>query len=71
MALAKKCDRCGGLYEPKAIKYDGESFNGVALVTKENESKIHYTTVYKDLCPGCIAKIKNFLKAEERGNGAC
>lgn len=68
MALAKKCDRCGGLYEPKAIKYDESSFNNIALVTRENESKTHYTMVYKDVCPRCVTKIINFLKSEEKTN---
>ena len=63
MAQAKKCDRCGGLYESKPIKYDGgETFNGVALVTRESDNTIHYTTAYKDLCPRCVNDFITYLK---------
>lgn len=61
MADAKKCDRCGKLYE---------HYDGIRVV--ENDSCYHImrlendtinTRVY-DMCPECMQKLVDFIKEE-------
>ena len=64
MAKAKKCDRCGNLYE---------NYNGIQM----GKGGYHYNTIYVandfitrgfDMCPECMTKLKKFLtemKGEE------
>ena len=67
MARALKCDRCGKLYE----HYDGIKLNdkgmhyqGVSLDSNGCWSKSF------DLCPECMTKLVEFIKAEkEEGDG--
>ena len=61
MADAKKCDRCGALYDI----YDGITFitngweyNHMAIFTNSSVSKTF------DLCPNCMGKLIDFLKDE-------
>ena len=54
MADAKKCDRCGDLYErPKT--------EPVPKVVKDIQ-RYHYEFYeFYDLCPNCLAKLRIFL----------
>lgn len=61
MALAKKCDRCKTLYEPKHVTIKGQNTNAVLLIDR-NDMNDHYTTrKYIDLCPGCLQSFSFWL----------
>lgn len=60
---AKKCDRCGKLYE----HYDGskefkntEKANGVYLIDRDLDNK-HWSRKTYDFCPDCMRKFEEFL----------
>lgn len=64
MALAKKCDRCGNLYEPKNINICGATTNGlIRIIRNERNDKI-VNRKYFDLCPECLVSLENWLKNE-------
>lgn len=60
--LAKKCDRCGRLYEP----YDGQKVfpksksNSLTLRDTDCDGKSRRRE-YFDLCEDCMAKLESFL----------
>lgn len=61
---AKKCDRCGKLYE----HYDGskefkntEKANGVFLIDRDLDNK-HWSRKSYDFCPDCMRKFEEFLR---------
>lgn len=63
MALAKKCDRCGVLYEP----YNG--VNGISFECISAYGDVDKTEKTIDLCPECMTKIRsifNGIKFAER-----
>ena len=64
MAIAKKCDICGRLYEPyKHIRIsvrNKEFANGIAFMNIETDQ--HYNTMeINDCCPYCMELINNFV----------
>ena len=59
MASARKCDRCGTLYEP----YNGT--NGVMLIRVGDVSIPLYSGNPKDLCPECMKLLEKFLDGED------
>lgn len=67
MSYAMKCDRCGKYYdyyfEREVNGENVRSQNGIFLYLKDKYGnwgeKEHY-----DLCPECMAKLKEFLKGE-------
>ena len=59
MANALKCDRCGKLYEIyRGVTFDGHDYRCI---------EIHGMLMAKsfDLCPDCMTKLIDFLKAQE------
>lgn len=64
MALAKKCDRCGNLYEPKDINICGAIVNGLGLISRDGQNARAVSRKYFDLCPECLAYLANWLKNE-------
>ncbi len=68
MALAKKCDRCGKLYEhyekTEHEKYVGS--NAMAFVCMTKKGGIGITTCPIDLCPECMSKLIEFLEEKEK-----
>lgn len=67
MAIAKKCDRCGKLYE----HYDGnmefktsEKANGFMLIDRDADFAYFGRRSY-DLCVDCMIKLEAFIKNEE------
>lgn len=67
MAIAKKCDRCGKLYDA----YDGiqvfnnsEKANGVLLIDRGLDRNYWSRKSY-DLCVDCMRKLEAFIKNEE------
>jgi protein-arginine kinase activator protein McsA len=64
---AKKCDRCGKLYE----HYDGskefknaERANAVLLIDSDLDNK-YWSRKSFDLCPNCMRTLEVFIKNEE------
>ena len=62
MSLAKKCDRCGNLYEPKDIDIRGAIVNGLGLISRDAHNINVVSRRYFDLCPECLAHLANWLK---------
>lgn len=63
MARAKKCDKCGKLYE----HYDGnkefkhtEKANALFLIDRDLDNK-YWSRKSFDLCPDCMKKLEEFL----------
>ena len=64
MALAKKCDRCGKLYELKDIDACGAITNGLVLVRRYKQNARSFSYKYFDLCPECLVSLSGWLKNE-------
>ena len=62
MSLAKKCDRCGNLYEPKDMDVCGAIVNGLSLIDRDKQNSRVVGRKYFDLCPECLAHLANWLK---------
>lgn len=62
MSLAKKCDRCENLYEPKDIDIRGVIVNGIGLISRDAQNTNAITRRYFDLCPECLLSFVNWLK---------
>ena len=62
MSLAKKCDRCGNLYESKDMDICGAIVNGLSLIDRDKQNSRVVGRVYFDLCPECLAHLANWLK---------
>lgn len=63
MMTAKKCDRCGALYEDNA---KGKTIVGVMPITADCERL--FDNVVRDLCPKCVAKFTKWMKQEVEQN---
>lgn len=66
--LAKKCDRCGKLYEYYRNIDGYGKCNGVKLVYLQANGIERCCANAMDLCPECMEEFKNFMtpKMEER-----
>ena len=62
MGLAKRCDRCEKLYEPKDIDIRGAIVNGLGLISRDAQNANAITRRYFDLCPECLLSFANWLK---------
>ncbi len=58
MAAAKKCDRCGNLYD----LYDGIPFNDNRKYHAVKFANCNYNTAWLDLCPDCMKQIILFME---------
>lgn len=63
MAFAKKCDRCGRLYEGYNIKPSATNINGVITANIDYFGK-YYTQNILDLCPECSDSFMRWLSKE-------
>lgn len=66
MALAKKCDRCGNLYEPKDMDICGAIVNGLSLISRDEQNTRAVSRRYFDLCPECMDEFEKFMTAKLR-----
>ena len=59
MAIARKCDRCGKLYEyyPKGNKIE---HNGVQRIYREKSGCLRYEESL-DFCPECMSAFDEFM----------
>ena len=62
MAAAKKCDRCGKLYNPYNIKNDAKNINGIMTVNIDLYGK-YYSNKPKDPCLECKDSFEEWLFA--------
>lgn len=61
MALVRKCDRCGRLYEHYPTSNSTSIRNGVQLIIRSSTNgQVSYDE--KDLCTYCINDLQNFLR---------
>lgn len=70
MASARKCDRCGKLYEHYDRKVDGMDINGISLVESGEFCGSHTqkTKMYIDLCPECLTQLAEWLEGGENSD---
>lgn len=66
MALAKKCDRCGKLYECWPIGNVPGVYNAITLLRKANDGTF-LTQGNKsiDFCPECMKAFDKFMSIEK------
>lgn len=68
MSLAKKCDRCGLLYEPKIMVFKKERINGIVLSDSNRTNESYVSRYIFDLCPACLSSFLAWLSPEEDSN---
>lgn len=61
MALAKKCDRCGKLYEHYPLKHMPGECNAIAKVRRGRNGSLEYSDATLDLCTDCMKKFDRFI----------
>lgn len=61
MALAKKCDICGSLYENYNSKPDDANVNGIMFLNIRDSGNYSESRKY-DCCPECMDGIKHFVE---------
>lgn len=65
MALAKKCDRCGVLYE----HYSDFNSYMMTMINTDKHGHISATSKRYDLCPECMRSLTNFMEAPQKEIG--
>ena len=60
MSSAKKCDRCGKLYEIYKIKSNNKEFNGVATIEVLRDQRYKDVSAF-DLCIECRDSFDEWL----------
>ena len=66
MANARKCDRCGNLYEEYNTGNNNKKFNAIMPVNLDHKGQ-YYPHKVLDLCPECMTKLTNWLNCNEEG----
>lgn len=61
MALAKKCDICGKLYEIYGIQHNSKEPNGYMLLNVDCQQK-YFTGSTVDCCPDCVDSILHHIQ---------
>lgn len=72
MAIALKCDRCGGLYEHHRMKYMGNYINGIQIINTNIDCNRTWDVRTLDLCPKCCEEFINWIedkKEEDKEDG--
>lgn len=64
MGIARKCDRCGELYE----LYEDTKFNNIRLYKDRLVSNVVWVMDY-DLCPSCATMLEEWLNVKGEKNG--
>lgn len=63
---AKKCDRCGKLYELYNTGNNGKKCNGIQLLNIDGKQN-YYTQGIYDMCPACMEGLMKWLYAIKNG----
>lgn len=66
MAIAKKCDICGKLYEPYNLKDSRNDHNGLMFLNIDNDQRYFKHSII-DCCPECMTDIKNYINCLHGG----
>ena len=61
MSIAKKCNRCGKLYEIYNVERSVTDTNGLMLLNIDDRMQ-YFSHGAMDLCPDCMASFKKWLK---------
>lgn len=61
MAFAKKCDRCGKLYEEYNTEKNDKKINGIMTLNLDFQRKYYAHTPF-DLCPECTDSFNKWLE---------
>lgn len=61
--IAKKCDRCGTLYEEYNIKNSNKCINGLMLLNINSDQRYYAHGPY-DICPKCTEEFMKWFKKE-------
>lgn len=64
MATAKKCDRCGKLYEIYNEHKDNKKINGVLTVNTVEEAHQYYSNKLLEFCPDCCNEFVQWFEKE-------
>lgn len=69
---AKKCDRCGRLYELYCHKKpkDMESFNSIKFTLESEFGRVSHSDL-KDLCPNCKEELTEWFRGKRIVEGTC
>lgn len=65
MAIAKKCDRCGELYEEYNVINSVKNINGIMTLNIDDRQK-HYSHGPYDLCPACSDELMKWFRKERK-----
>ena len=65
MALARKCDRCGGFYIPETRKANGYDCNAITTVQRNLSNNYCQNECY-DLCPKCLDSFIKWLNNDKQ-----
>ena len=65
MANARKCDRCGKLYEGYNTENDSENINGIRTLNIDYQ-RMCYSHEAMDLCPECMESFWGWLRGKRR-----
>lgn len=69
MAYARKCDRCGKLYEPKSINFKKSCrVNSIRIAERGYDNSVASGQIF-DLCPDCLEGFKNWFNEEREYDG--
>lgn len=60
MASAKKCDRCGKLYEEYNTEKNNKKINGIMTLNLDFQRRYYSHTPF-DLCPECKDSFEEWL----------
>lgn len=61
MSIAKKCDRCGKMYDQYNVKDSEANPNGIRLLNIDGRQQC-FAHKLIDLCPDCMKQLQNWLK---------
>lgn len=60
MAIAKKCDICGKLYENYNVNHNDKKTNGLMFLNVDEHRK-YFANKVIDCCPECMNSIRNHV----------
>ena len=64
MAIAKKCDRCGKLYELYDYRDSPSKINGIMTLSFDSTDRYYKHGPY-DLCPSCSTELMDWFNTSE------
>lgn len=64
MAVAKKCDVCGKLYELYNMKKSAKNWNAIQFYNRDENNK-YFCHGILDICPECQKAISDLMKARK------